>query len=481
MKLSTKIYMGYAVPALILAGLGGYALMSFRTLDAQVTTIYDDRVIPLQQLKIISDQYAVNVIDAVNKTDHGLLTPDAALGMIEAAEQRIEAEWQAYQNTLLTPAEQALVGEVKILLAQSDGEIAELKAALRSRDLTAIAAFNGALYANIDPLTAKIQDLIDLQLEVASQERAKATVLYQQTVQLFRVMLAIALLAASPLGYWLSRTIIATLKEAIATLSQTAVELATTTQQQQQTAAQQAIAVTETSTTMDELNTSAQQSAQQAKASSDSATRALSQADRGRQAVTGTLEKMEQLRQKVLAISTAAAQLQLHATQIGGITALVSDLAAQTNMLALNAGLEAVQSGENGASFSIIAIEIRKLSNQSKQSSNQINALIDEVQTAIQSVVSASGEGVITVQDSIAIAQETAEAFATIRQDIESMALRTQQIYLTAQEQATSIRQVVIAMSNLDLAAQDTSSSINQTKTTVLALNQAATQLGAAL
>lgn len=477
MKLSTKIYMGYAIPSLILIGIGGYALFSFRTLDRQVATIYDDRVVPLQQLKVISDQYAINVIDAVNKTDHELMQPSEALRLIEQAERQIEEQWAAYRGTYLTDQERQLAQDVEVLFVQSNQQIDRLKQALRSQDPSTVAQLNGALYASIDPITSKIQELIDLQLDIAQSERAHAAVVYRQTVSLFIILLALALIAASPLGYWISRTITATLRHTIAMLTETSSELAATTTQQEQTASHQAIAVAETTTTMGQLDAASQQSAQQAKQSSDRASRVLAQAELGMKTVDRTLTGMEQLQEKVLAIASAAEQLQRHTAQIGGVTALVSDLANQTNILALNAGIEAVQAGEQGAGFVIIATEIRQLANQSRASSAQINALVDDVQTAIHSVVNASAQGVETVQTGIQIAQATADAFSTIRQDIENVAIHNQQIYLTAQEQASSIRQVVSAMSNLDVVAHDTASSIRQTQTSIQMLSHAASQL----
>lgn len=469
--------MGYAIPALILAGIGSYALYSFRVLDQQVATIYDDRVVPLQQLKVISDQYAINVIDAVNKTDHELLSPTEALRLIEQAERQIEAEWQAYRGTYLTVQEQQLVDEVEQLFVQSNRQIDLLKQTLRSQNAADVAQFNGALYASIDPVTSKIQELINLQLEVAQSERKQAEVVYRQTVSLFIIILMLALIGASPLGYWISRTITATLRNTIGLLTQTSSELAATTTQQEQTASHQASAVAETTASMGQLDASSQQSAEQAKQSSDRASRVLAQAELGMKTVDETLNGMQQLQEKVLAIATAAEQLQRHTTQIGGVTALVGDLAAQTNILALNASIEAVQAGEQGAGFAIIATEIRKLATQSRASSAQIDALVEDVQTAIQSVVSASTQGVETVQVGIQVAQETAKAFSTIRQDIENVAVHNQQIYRTAQEQAASIRQMVSAMSNLDVVAHDTASSISQTQTSTQQLSQAASQL----
>ncbi|MGL5192052.1 MAG: MCP four helix bundle domain-containing protein, partial [Chroococcales cyanobacterium] len=164
MRLGRKLYIGFAIPTLCLAGLGIYSLISFANIDRQVETIYDDRVVPLQQLKVISDDYAIFVIDAVNKADQGLWTMEQAWESIRTAVNRIEMNWQAYQETQLTPEEMRLIREVEQLFIRADREIERLKLGLQTGDRAVVSEFNGYLYEVIDPLTQKINELIDLQL-----------------------------------------------------------------------------------------------------------------------------------------------------------------------------------------------------------------------------------------------------------------------------------------------------------------------------
>jgi len=79
MKLSTKLYLGFfIIPALILTILSIYSISSFDRIDRQVITIYDDRLIPLQQIKQVSDGYAILIMDSVNKANAGLLNDEQA-------------------------------------------------------------------------------------------------------------------------------------------------------------------------------------------------------------------------------------------------------------------------------------------------------------------------------------------------------------------------------------------------------------------
>lgn len=477
MKFTTKMYLGFAIPAFILIGVGAYALSSFKSIDRQISTIYDDRVVPLQQLKVISDQYGINVIDAVNKTEQRLIPLEEALRSIEIAEQAIEANWQAYLNTQLTGEEQQLANEIDRLFIQADQEIAALKQALREADRERVAEFDGHLYEVIDPITVKIQHLADLQLQVAQQERQKAAAVYQSTVGFFVLLLITSLIMASPMGLWVSRSIIRTLQETIAILTQTASEIAVATTQQENTAVQQAASVNQTTATMSELNIASQQTALQAEESNIRAKQALSQSDIGMKVVEETLKGMEILRQNVTMIAAQAQELQTQTDQIGSITALVSDLAGQTNMLALNAAIEAVRAGEQGQGFAVVAGEIRKLASRSRSSAAEIGALISDIQRSIQATASTTQAGKATVQDGMQRVQNTAKAFDQIKQEIQNVVISTQQISLTAKQQAIGIQQVMTAMNTLNQATGETANSIRQTQLGTQSLKDTATRL----
>ncbi|HEY9617052.1 MAG TPA: methyl-accepting chemotaxis protein [Microcoleaceae cyanobacterium] len=474
MKLSTKMYLGFAIPALVLAGVGAYSLYSFSQINRQIGTIYDDRVVPLKQLKSVSDQYAITIIDTVHKTNRKLLTIPDALNQITTAETAIQTNWQAYLETELTLEEQQLVNQTKTLLVPVNQEVLRLKQALQEQNLTDITQLDTRLYQVIDPLTLQLQKLTNLQLQVAQQERQTAETVYRHTVGIFIVLLVTALILASPIGFFLSRSIIATLRNTIVALSQTATEIAAATNQQERVAAQQATSVNQTTTTMDELSTSSRQSATQAEASNTRAQQALAQSSSGMKAVEQTLAGMQTLQATVAVIAIQTQQLQAQTKQIGTITALVSDLANQTNMLALNAAIEAVRAGEHGKGFAIVAAEIRKLAQQSKLSASKIDGLISDIQIAIQTTVQTTENSTFTVQTGIELAQNTADAFDRIMTEIQSVVVGSQQLTLNAQQQAIAIAQVLTAMNALNHAAQETASGIGQTKLGIQTLNQTA-------
>jgi len=242
-------------------------------------------------------------------------------------------------------------------------------------------------------------------------------------------------------------------------------EIAATVEQQERTAGQQAVAVSQTTTTMDELGASSRQSAEQAEAAAAGARQVLSLVDGSNQMDSSNRYGGSSLREKVAQISEQILRLSEQTYQIGTISTLVSDLANQTNMLALNAAVEAVRAGEHGKGFSVVAAEIRKLSDQSKKSADRINSLVLEIQNATNSTVMVTDEG-----------RKTLEAVVAA---INNIALHNQQISLTSNQQAVAIAQVVEAMNNLNQGASETASGISQTKVGTQRLNDAALALKA--
>lgn len=194
---------------------------------------------------------------------------------------------------------------------------------------------------------------------------------------------------------------------------------------------------------MDELQSSSKQVAQQAQTVDAGAKQALNLTQQGTQSVDRTLAGMMTLQDTVEAIAQQIQALDSSAEQISTITTLVFELANQTNMLALNAAVEAVRAGEKGKGFAIVAAEIRKLADQSRQSASRIDVLVSDIQKLVWAVGNATHEGNQTVQSGVNLARYTAIAFSGVRQAIDEVALSSQQIALSTQQQATAIHQVV--------------------------------------
>ncbi|MGL5080357.1 MAG: HAMP domain-containing methyl-accepting chemotaxis protein [Microcoleaceae cyanobacterium] len=478
LKLSTKLYCGFfLIPAAILLAIGGYSLYAFNQLHRQVAVIYDDNLFHLKTLKSISDDYGIKIIDAVNKANAGLLTSELALASVNQAQQDIDQSWQAFNQVSLSQEEEKLVAEIEPLLNAANEEINRLEQAFASGNKARWSAFDGSLYTVIDPVTNKIQELIEQQLKDGALEREKADAIYRRTLWLFSLLVLLAILVASPIGYFFSRSIAKTLRETIQQVLDSSSQIAIVTEQQEQTIAQQAAAVNQTTATMDELSASSQSTAEQAESAAIGARHALTLAESGSQAVAMTLTGMRDLQDKVEAIAQQIIRLSEQTNQIGSISQLVSSLANQTNMLALNAAVEAVRAGDHGKGFSVVAAEIRKLSDESQKSAQRINILVSDIQSAINSTVMVTEEGTKTVQSGVAMSQQTSNAFAGVAEAVNNVVISNQQISLNVKQQAIAIGQVLEAMGALNQGAAETANGISQTRLGVQQLNQVASEL----
>jgi methyl-accepting chemotaxis protein len=236
-----------------------------------------------------------------------------------------------------------------------------------------------------------------------------------------------------------------------------------------------------TSTTVNELGAISSQSAEQAEASSNGARQALSLAEEGTKSVQQTLRGMTELQHKVDNIAQQIVNLSEQTGQITIVSDLVADLASQTNMLALNAAVEAARAGEQGKGFSVVAGEIRKLADQSKKSADKINALAEDIQTAINRTVMVTDEGTKTVKEGIDSARETASSFVGVTDAVNNVFLNSQQISTSAKQQAIAIQQVLSSMTMISQGSQESAVGMHQVKMTTRELTQVADELKAAV
>jgi methyl-accepting chemotaxis protein len=210
MKLGTRIGLGFLVALLFLILTGINSINNLKSANQGLKTVYEDRVLPLKGLKVIADAYAVSVIDAVNKTNAGLMNAEDALKGLQDADRLIKKEWDAYMATDLTDEEEKLAHEAEKLFDLANRDIQGLESALAGKigDIKGqLAAFDGPLYTNIDPIGGKVTELIELQLRVAEQVYQTASTEYRETLNLTITMILVAVVLSVLIGFMITRTV----------------------------------------------------------------------------------------------------------------------------------------------------------------------------------------------------------------------------------------------------------------------------------
>ena len=180
---------------LIAGGLGG-GWLGIMSMHATIDTIYDDRVVPLRDLKAVSDLYAVNIVDASHKVRDGGMTWSDGLKGVEEALASIEKRWSAYKATAMDDREKSLAVEAEQTMQRAAPAIRTLLDLLRTQTAPRLTTFAAKeLYPAIDPISEAVGKLVDLQLDVAAAENRNSDRLYASLSITFLVVAVIALLA----------------------------------------------------------------------------------------------------------------------------------------------------------------------------------------------------------------------------------------------------------------------------------------------
>nr|WP_206700619.1 methyl-accepting chemotaxis protein [Lysinibacillus sphaericus] len=175
---------------------------------------------------------------------------------------------------------------------------------------------------------------------------------------------------------------------------------------------------------------------------SDLSSRAIQLADEGGQAVEQTVNQMVSIHESVTQSDTMIKSLYDRTKEIGSILEIISAISEQTNLLALNAAIEAARAGEHGKGFAVVADEVRKLAEQSHQSAEQISALITGIQQdtakSVQTMMKTSAD----VQDGLQLTEDTSKKFASIIKRLHEIAPKMEDISASAQEMSAVVEEV---------------------------------------
>jgi len=265
--------------------------------------------------------------------------------------------------------------------------------------------------------------------------------------------------------------------EVTASLSAATREISAVASQQAATTAEQAAAVNETTATIEEVRRTAEQSSERAQMVSEMTGNSLTLADGGLQAVKNAEDGMLSLKDQVRQIAETILALSEQTQQIGEIIATVNDIADQSNLLALNAAMEAARAGEAGKSFAVVAGEVRNLAEQSRQATRQVSGILGDIQKAANTAVMVTEQGTRRAEHGLSLAQTTAGAIRTMREQIQQVTQAAQQIAASARQQLAGMDQITHAMSDINQGAKQSQTGMRQTEQAVLDLDKLAGQL----
>ena len=257
------------------------------------------------------------------------------------------------------------------------------------------------------------------------------------------------------------------IQDTVSKLSTLVTELTATMDQQVHGMNEQSTALNQTTTTTQELAATSHQTTEKAQFVVEATEKSMEVTGKGKNAVDGTIDEMNEIRRKVERIAEQILDLSEKTQQIGIITTTVNDIAEQTNMLALNAAIEASKAGEFGKGFGVVAFEVRKLAEKSKEASLRIRDLITQIQNATNSTVMATEEGSKRVDIGVEKIREAGRLMDESMQSLEENVGYAQQILVGSKQQTIGIEQITLAMANINEVVKQVATGTHQTQNAV--------------
>lgn len=271
--------------------------------------------------------------------------------------------------------------------------------------------------------------------------------------------------------------VIAEIGRGIAVLGSTANEIVGSTGQLAQGASHTAVALSETTVTIEELRQTAQLASEKADGVAARAQTTAAISESGRRAAEEMRVGTQEIRQQMDSIAVGMVRLSEQSRAISEIISAVEDLARQSNLLAVNAAIEAAKAGENGKGFAVVAQAVKFLAEQSKAATAQVRTILGDIQKATHSAALLTEQGNKAVETGVQRSDEAGESIVALGENVMQAANASTQIATSSREQLSGIEQVVIAMQHIKNVSAENLESAMQLKAHAKKLEELGTQL----
>jgi len=517
----------FALIGVLVALLGSIALYETRKMDsatAEIRTVWMPAVLALSEIG--ADVGRARALTMRSILEDQATTREATLRTVDDINQGLQKNLTFYESTIQEPEDRALFEAFIAAKAQYQAQQANVsEAVLANRLDNARQLVNGPLAQSTEAMMTSLTALTTYNAKGSENASTVSANAADEAFLLITLALGVILVVLVAIAVLLTRSIVTPLAEAVAVaervasgnltqditvegrdepalllgalsrmqanlrdtirqiaassdqLASASEELHSVTEDTSRGLHQQSAEIDQAATAVNQMTAAVEEVANNAVSTADASKDADQTTREGRERVNQALASIQSLVEDVTGTSQDIEQLATSANEISRVLDVIGAIAGQTNLLALNAAIEAARAGEAGRGFAVVADEVRALAHRTQQSTQEIEQMIAAIQSGTTRAVSAMHNSQGRATGTLDIAQGAGQALQTIAEAIASINQRNLVIASASEEQAQVAREVDRNLVNIRDLSMQTSAGANQTSASAQELSRLAVEL----